>query len=155
MTSPSAAPLDATNKKILAALAEDARLSFAELGKRVHLSAPAVAERVRKLELAGVITGYKLAVDLDKLGYPIVTLVLCTVFRTKERAFKALILETPQVIECYNTTGEEAFMVKIATSTMGELDAILDRFCDMSDTHTRVVLSEPVKRTLPQHFAQS
>ncbi len=141
--------LDTINRKILAALQENARLSYAELGKRVHLSAPAVAERVRKLESAGVISGYRVEVDLDRLGYPIVALVQCKVFRTKERAFKALLLSFDEVLECYNTTGEQAFLVKLATQSMAELDAILESFCDLSDTNTMMILSKPVNRTLP------
>mgnify|MGYP003866670579 CR=1 FL=1 len=144
--------LDTINKKIIAALQENARISYADLGKRVHLSAPAVAERVRKLESAGVITGFSVSVDLDKLGYPIVALVQCKVFRTKEREFKALILSYDEVIECFNVTGEQAFLVKLATRSMSQLDDILERFCDLSDTTTMMILSTPVQRSLPGGF---
>ena len=143
---------DAINRKIIAALQENARISYAELGKRVHLSAPAVAERIRKLEQSGVITGYSLKVDLDKLGYPIVALVQCKVFRTKERQFKALVLSYDEVIECQNVTGEQAFLVKLAVASMSHLDAILEEFCDLSDTNTMMILSTPVERPLPQTF---
>lgn len=143
---------DTTNRKIIAALQENARISYAELGKQVHLSAPAVAERIRKLESAGIITGYTLKIDLDKLGYPIVALVQCKVFRTKERKFKALVLSYDEVIECYNVTGEQAFLVKLAVETMVQLDAILESFCDLSDTHTMMILSTPVDRSLPNTY---
>ncbi|OMH39234.1 Lrp/AsnC family transcriptional regulator [Motiliproteus sp. MSK22-1] len=143
---------DSINKKIIAALQENARISYAELGKRVHLSAPAVAERVRKLESAGVITGFSVNIDLDKLGYPIVALVQCKVFRTKEREFKELVLSFDEVVECFNVTGEQAFLVKLATRSMSELDAILDCFCDLSDTNTMMILSTPVKRSVPENF---
>ena len=105
---------DTINRKILAALQQNSRISYAELGKQVHLSAPAVAERIRKLENAGVISGYTLKVNLDKLGFPIVALVQCKVFRTKEREFKALVLSYDEVIECHNVTGEQALMIKLA-----------------------------------------
>lgn len=143
---------DSINRKILAELMKNARISYAELGKRVHLSAPAVAERIRKLESAGIITGYSLKVDLDKLGYPIVALVQCKVFRTKEREFKALILSYAEVIECHNVTGEQAFLVKLAVESMSQLDAILESFCDLSDTNTMMILSTPVDRALPDTF---
>tara|TARA_R110002167_G_scaffold163319_1_gene360166 strand:+ start:662 stop:1111 length:450 start_codon:yes stop_codon:yes gene_type:complete len=144
--------IDAINRNIIAALQQDARLSYAELGKLVHLSAPAVAERVRKLEAAGVIRGFSLRVDLDKLGYPIVALVQCKVFRTQEREFKALILDCAEVIECHNVTGEQAFLVKLAVASMSQLDRILESFCDYSDTSTMMILSTPVDRSLPETF---
>jgi len=144
--------LDSINCRIISALQENARISFAELGKRVHLSAPAVAERVRKLEAAGVITGYRVTVDLDKIGYPIVALVQCTVFRTQEKVFKALMLDCPEVVECYNVTGEQAFIVKLAAPSLARLDLILEQFCTLSDTNTMVVLSMPRERVLPASF---
>ncbi len=144
--------IDAINRKIITALQHNARISYAELGKLVHLSAPAVAERVRKLESAGVISGFTLKVDLDKLGYPIVALVQCKVFRTKERAFKAVVLDCDAVIECHNVTGEQAFLVKLAVASMSQLDHILESFCDYSDTNTMMILSTPVDRSLPETF---
>lgn len=144
--------IDAINRKILAALQQNARISYAELGKKIHLSAPAVAERIRKLEGAGIITGYTLKVDLDRVGYPIVALVQCKVYRTKEREFKALALSYDEVIECHNVTGEQAFLVKLAVESMSRLDAILEAFVDLSDTNTMMVLSTPVDRALPETF---
>ncbi|WP_426415688.1 Lrp/AsnC family transcriptional regulator [Aestuariirhabdus sp. LZHN29] len=144
--------LDTINRKILIALQENARISFAKLGERVHLSAPAVAERVRKMEAAGVIRGYGVQVDLDKLGYPIVALVQCKVFRSKEQALKTLILERDEVIECYNVTGEQAFILKLAVKSLALLDEVLEEICALSDTNTMVVLKEPVHRALPGSF---
>ncbi|MCP4390422.1 MAG: Lrp/AsnC family transcriptional regulator [Gammaproteobacteria bacterium] len=141
---------DSINRKILAALQQDARLSYAELGKRVHLSAPAVAERVRKLESTGAITGYSVEVNLDKLGYPVVAWVQCTPFRGKERQLKELVTSLDEVVECHNVTGEQAFWAKLAVKTMAQLDAVLDSFNDLSDTNTTMVLSTPVKRALPE-----
>lgn len=144
--------IDAINRKILAALQENARISFAELGKRVHLTAPAVAERVRKMESAGIITGYGVNVNLDRVGYPIVAMVQCKVYRTKEREFKALLLSYDEVIECLNTTGEQAFLVKLAVESLSQLDEILEAFIDFSDTNTMMILSTLVDRELPETF---
>ena len=146
--------IDTINRKIIAALQENARISYAELGKKVHLSARAVAERIRKLEAAGVISGYTLKVDLDRVGYPIVALVQCKVYRTKEREFKALVLSYDEVIECHNVTGEQAFLVKLAVQSMSQLDEILEAFIDLSDTNTMMILSTPVDRALPETFFQ-
>lgn len=144
--------IDNINRRILNALQNNARLSYAELGKLVHLSAPAVAERIRKMERDGVITGYSLNVNMDKLGLPIVALVQCKVFRAMERQFKELLLTIPDVVECYNTTGEQAFVLKMATQSMARLDEVLEIFGDMCDTNTMMILSTPVYRTLPQTF---
>jgi Lrp/AsnC family leucine-responsive transcriptional regulator len=143
---------DKINRKIIAALQRNARISYAELGKLVHLSAPAVAERVRKLESAGIISGYGVKIDLDKLGYPIVALVQCKVFRAKERQFKALVLACDSVIECINVTGEQAFLVKLAVKSMSQLDEILESFLDFSDTNTMMILSTPVDQPVPARF---
>jgi len=144
--------IDAINRKIIAALQQNARISYAELGKKVHLSAPAVAERIRKLESAGIITGYSVKVDLDKLGYPILAMVQCTVYRAKEREFKALLLDYDEVVECLNVTGEQAFLVKLAVQSLSQLDAILEAFIDLSDTNTMMILSTPVDRAVPDTF---
>ncbi len=144
--------IDNINRRILKALQKNARISYAELGKQVHLSAPAVAERIRKLEQEGVISGYSVSVDMDKLGLPVVAIVQCKVFRAMERQFKELLLTIPDIIECYNTTGEQAFVIKMATGSMARLDEILELFGDMSDTNTMMILSTPVHRALPDTF---
>ena len=144
--------IDNINRRILKALQNNARISYAELGKQVHLSAPAIAERIRKLEQEGVIRGYSVSVDMDKLGLPVVAIVQCKVFRAMERQFKELLLTIPDIIECYNTTGEQAFVIKMATGSMARLDEILELFGDMSDTNTMMILSTPVHRAMPDTF---
>src|SRR5512138_3896619 len=99
------ATFDGYDTSILAELQADARLSMAELGRRVHLSQPAVAERVRKLESAGVITGYRATVDLGRLGYGIRAIM--RVGRCDYQRFVKLLQQTPEVINAYNVTGED------------------------------------------------
>jgi Lrp/AsnC family transcriptional regulator, leucine-responsive regulatory protein len=141
--------MDKINWKLIQALESNGRLSFAELGKLVHLSAPAVAERVRKLEEQGVITGYGARINLEKVGIPITALVECEVYRAKEREFKALILGLDEVVDCYNVTGSSAFILKVAVASMSTLDVLLERLIDLSDTKTMMILSNPIKRELP------
>jgi len=141
--------VDKTNWKLLKALEENARLTYAELGKLVHLSAPAVAERVRKLEEAGVITGYRAQVNLEKIGIPITALVECQVYRTKEREFKALVMSLDEVLECYNVTGPYAFILRVGVRSMSKLDQLLERLIDLSDTNTMMIMSTPVSREMP------
>ncbi|WP_137170228.1 Lrp/AsnC family transcriptional regulator [Marinomonas sp. FW-1] len=146
--------MDKTNWKLLKLLEDNGRLTFAELGKMVHLTAPAVAERVRKLEESGVITGYSAQVNLEKVGIPITALVECQVYRTKEREFKALIMDLDEVIECYNVTGPYAFVLKVGVKSMSKLDALLERLIDLSDTNTMMIMTTPVKRVMPLNIAQ-
>ena len=146
--------MDKTNWKLLKLLEDNGRLTYAELGKMVHLTAPAVAERVRKLEESGVITGYSAQVNLEKVGIPITALVECQVYRTKEREFKALIMDLDEVIECYNVTGPYAFVLKVGVKSMSKLDALLERLIDLSDTNTMMIMTTPVKRVMPLNIAQ-
>ena len=146
--------MDKTNWKLLKLLESNGRLTYAELGKMVHLTAPAVAERVRKLEESGVITGFSVQVNLEKAGIPITALVECQVYRTKEREVKALIMGLDEVIECYNVTGPYAFILKVGVKSMSKLDALLERLIDLSDTNTMMIMTTPVKRTMPLNIAQ-
>lgn len=146
--------MDKTNWKLLKLLEGNGRLTYAELGKLVHLTAPAVAERVRKLEESGVITGYSAQVNLEKAGIPITALVECQVYRTKEREFKALVMDLEEVIECYNVTGPYAFVIKVGVKSMSKLDALLERLIDLSDTNTMMIMTTPVKRIMPLNIAQ-
>lgn len=146
--------MDKTNWKILKLLEQNGRLTYAELGKLVHLTAPAVAERMRKLEESGVITGYSVQVNLEKAGIPITALVECQVYRTKEREFKALVMGLDEVIECYNVTGPYAFVLKVGVKSMSKLDVLLERLIDLSDTNTMIIMTTPVKRIMPLNIVQ-
>jgi Lrp/AsnC family leucine-responsive transcriptional regulator len=131
--------LDHYDARILAELQADARLSMAELGRRVHLSQPAVAERVRKLEEAGVITGYRAIVNPGKLGYLIRALV--RVGRFDYDSVVTRIEATPEVVSAYNVTGEDSWVLEIAVTDVGHLDEVLRNFCLMTDTSTAVILN--------------
>lgn len=130
--------LDAYDTRLLAELQADARLSLAELGRRVHLSQPAVAERVRKLEAAGVITGYRATVDLGALGYGIRALV--RVGRTDYARMLELIEQTAEVVNGWNITGEDSWMLEIAVTDVAHLDAVVSRLCLLAETSTSIIL---------------
>lgn len=131
--------LDAHDTRILAELQDDARLSMAELGRRVHLSQPAVTERVRKLEAAGVITGYRATVDLAKLGYGIRAWI--RVGRAEYARVVKLVQQTPECINAYNVTGEDSWVLEIAVIDVAHLDAVVSRFCLMTETATSIILN--------------
>lgn len=130
--------LDTYDTRLLAELQADARLSLAELGRRVHLSQPAVAERVRKLEAAGVITGYRATVNLGALGYGIRALV--RVGRTDYARMLELIEQTAEIVNGWNITGEDSWMLEIAVTDVAHLDAVVSRLCLLAETSTSIIL---------------
>ncbi|MBK1615403.1 ArsR family transcriptional regulator [Rubrivivax gelatinosus] len=136
--------LDSYDTRLLAELQADARLSLAELGRRVHLSQPAVAERVRKLEAAGVITGYRATVNLGALGYGIRALV--RVGRTDYARMLELIAQTAEIANAWNITGEDSWMLEIAVTDVAHLDAVVSRLCLLAETSTSIIL-----KTLCEH----
>lgn len=133
--------LDAYDTRILAELQRDARVSMAELGRQVHLSQPAVTERVRKLEMAGFIKGYRAVVDYARLGYGIRALV--RVGRVEYARILKLIEQTPEVVNAFNVTGEDSWTLEIAVIDVEHLDAVVTKFCLVTETSTSIVLNVP------------
>ncbi len=131
--------LDQYDRRILAELQRDALISMSELGRRVHLSQPAVTERVRKLELSGVIKGYHAVVDAARLGYGIRAIV--RVGRCDYASVINRIDETPEVINAYNLTGEDSWMREIAVQDVPHLDDVLAKFCLLTETSTSIILN--------------
>ena len=138
--------LDAKGWALLRELQQDARLSFAELGRRVGLSTPAVAERVRNLQSAGVITGYRAEVDPRKLGLPILAIVRLNVVGDVLPRVTALVRALPEVLECHRGTGADSFVMKVAVASVEHLEALIDRLTPFGTTSTSIVLSSPVPR---------
>jgi Lrp/AsnC family transcriptional regulator, leucine-responsive regulatory protein len=148
-TASNRAPFDQTDRRILGELAADGRVSFAELGRRVNLSAPAVAERVQRLERAGVIVGYRAQLDPRALGYPLTALVRVRPAPGRLPRIPELALEIPQVVECHRITGEDCFHLEVALRSIDELGPLLDRFLDYGDTTTSIVNASPIPRRDP------
>jgi Lrp/AsnC family leucine-responsive transcriptional regulator len=136
--------LDAYDTRILAELQADARLTLVELGRRVHLSQPAVAERVRKLEAAQVITGYRATVNLAALGYGIRAIV--RVGRADYARMTHLIAQTREIVNAFNVTGEDSWVLEIAVTDVAHLDAVISQMCLLAETSTSIIL-----KTLRQH----
>lgn len=133
--------LDAYDARILEELQRDARTSMAELGRKVHLSQPAVTERVRKLEIAGFIRGYRAVVDTQRLGYGIRAIVRAG--RIEYARMVKLIEETPEVVNAFNVTGEDSWIIEIAVIDVEHLDAVVTKFCLLTETSTAIVLNMP------------
>lgn len=133
--------LDAYDSRILDELQRDARITMAELGRRVHLSQPAVTERVRKLEMSGFIRGYRAVVDYQRLGYGIRAMV--RVGRVEYARILRLIEQTPEVVNAFNVTGEDSWILEIAVIDVEHLDAVVTKFCILTETSTSIVLNMP------------
>ena len=134
-------PFDSYDVRILAELQADARITLAELGRRVHLSQPAVTERVRKLEVAGVIAGYHAKVDLAALGYGIRALM--RVGRADYQRVIRLVESTAEIVNAWNVTGEDSWVLEIAVTDVAHLDAVVSRFCELAVTATSIILKAP------------
>lgn len=138
--------LDGVGWRILAELQEDARVSFAELGRRVGLSTPAVAERVRQLEAAGIVRGFRAEIDLAKVGLPILAVLRMSVVGDVLTEITEVAQELPEVIECHRGTGDDSFIMKVAVASVEHLERLIDRLTPFGTTSTSIVLSSPVVR---------
>jgi len=141
--------LDDIDRKILGELSSDGRVSIAELGRRVNLSSPAVAERVQRLERSGVITGYRAEIDPRALGYQLTAIVRIKPAAGRLPRIPELALEVPQVVECHRITGEDCFYLKVHLRSIDELSGLLDRFLDYGETTTSLVNASPIPRRDP------
>ncbi len=136
--------LDDTGWEILRLLQEDARMLYAQLGRRVGLSPPGVADRVRRLEDAGIITGYRAQVSTERLGASIMAFVLVATRGADVPRFVALAQRTPEVLECHQVTGIASYITKVAVTSVQHLAALLERLEEHSQITTTVVLSSPI-----------
>lgn len=129
---------------------ENGRLSLAELGRRINLSSPAVAERLQRLERDGVITGYRADVAPSAIGYPIAAFVRIRPTTRQLQKIPELAREVPEVVECHRVTGEDCFVLKLHLRAMDDLEGILDRFIVLGQTTTSIIHSSPISgRPLP------
>jgi Lrp/AsnC family transcriptional regulator, leucine-responsive regulatory protein len=138
--------IDEIDKRLLAELQRDARLSYAELGRRVGLTTPAVIERVRKLEDAGIIIGYRAEIDTTKVGLPITAFVRMSITGVDYSHIIEVAQESNEVLECHRGTGGDSFIMKVAVSSVEHLQEIIDKLTPYGITTTAIVLSSPVKR---------
>jgi Lrp/AsnC family leucine-responsive transcriptional regulator len=142
--------LDARNVKLLRLLREDPRMSISAMARRIGMSAPAVRERVQRLEDAGIIRGYRLDIDPRALGYPISVVVRVRPMPGKLNKIGELAQRLPQVVECHRITGEDCFIMRVYLERLEDLDPLLDRFLAHGQTTTSLVQSSPVPpRGLP------
>jgi Lrp/AsnC family leucine-responsive transcriptional regulator len=141
--------LDDVNLRLLRELGSDGRLGMAELGRRIGMSAPAVAERVQRLERAGVITGYRAEIDAAAVGFPVSAIVRIRPSPGQLQRVREIAAETPEVGECYRITGDDCYLMRLHLRSIDELEDVLDRFTPHGQTTTSIVHSTPVPRRGP------
>ena len=141
--------LDATNIQILKLLLDDPRLAMSELGRRVGMSAPAVTERVQRMQEAGVIRGARLEVDQSALGLGITAFVRVRPMPGQLQNVSELARKTPEIVECHRVTGEDCFIMKVLVGRVELLEAVLDEILRYGNTTSSIVQSTPVPLRAP------
>jgi Lrp/AsnC family leucine-responsive transcriptional regulator len=138
--------LDPTNLRLLEAVQEDARISLAELGRRVALSAPAVADRLRRLEDEGVIRAYRAEIDPRKLGYALGVLIRIRPAPRNIALVADLARQCHEVVECHRVTGDDCYVMMAYVRDVEHLEELIDRFVAHGQTTTSIMQSSPVPR---------
>lgn len=141
--------LDAVDAAILAALVENARLPTAELARRVDLSAPSVAERIRRLEEAGIIAGYRAAIAPEAMGRPIAAWIRIRPVPGALRRVADILRTLPEITQCDRMTGEDCFLAKASLTSITDLERVIDLIAPHAMTNTSIIQSSPVPPRLP------
>ncbi|MFS0907363.1 Lrp/AsnC family transcriptional regulator [Priestia aryabhattai] len=134
--------IDDTDRKILKLLTEDSRLSMREVAKRVHLSAPSVTERVRRLESQGIIKNYSIEIDYKKLGYDIECFVEVTLRYGDYQKFRNFISDYPAAEFCYRIAGKACYIIKLRLKHLSDTEEFINAVTSFAGTVTHIVLSE-------------
>jgi Lrp/AsnC family leucine-responsive transcriptional regulator len=138
------AALDDTGRRLIAELQAEARLSLAELGRRVGLSSPAVAERLTRLEAAGVIRGYRAEIDPRAVGYALSVVIRIRPAPRELRKVADVARDTPEVVQCDRVTGEDCYVMRAHVRDVEHLEEVIDRFAIYGQTTSSIVQSSPV-----------
>jgi Lrp/AsnC family transcriptional regulator, leucine-responsive regulatory protein len=148
-TPPGAAALDDIDRELIAVLADDGRIAVTELARRVGLSAPSTAERMRRLEAQGVIRGFAVQIDPRALGYTLQAIVRVKPMPGQLHLVEEEIRRIPEFVECDKVTGDDCFICRLFLHSIEQLDAILSKVTERAETSTAIVKSTPVARRLP------
>lgn len=142
--------MDKIDLKILNALQQDARLSYRALSRRVAMSSPATAERVRKLEVAGVIGGYHARIDPGALGYHVEALMTVSYASHLSKRMYKLAETTPEIVECLHVSGHGSVVLRVVAKSTAQLEQLMLKVQQIGTTETSIVLSVPFRRTALQ-----
>ena len=137
------AKIDQFDRKILQLLQDDARISHAEIGRQVHLSQPAVSERIRRLEAVGVIRAYRADINPKALGYQISAMI--RISTQQGRPYTRYVAESPEIIDCYTVTGEDGAVMRVLATDVEHLQRIINELNAFGSTSTAIVLTTHVE----------
>lgn len=140
--------MDATDYRIIAELQEDGRLSMKELATRVALSPPAVAERVKRLEEADIIQGYKAVVNYEKLGKTVNALINVEMNVQRAKKFAEFVIAEESIVECHHVTGPYCQIVRARLDNMASLEKLIGKIQVFGNTETFIILSSMVKGSI-------
>ena len=135
---------------LLSALQKDARLSYAELGRRIGLSPAATAERLHRLEEAGIVTGYRVELNREALGLPVLAIVRLSCDGARYRPFLKAVQSMENVLECHHVAGADAFILKVAAASVAKLGRVVEKLLDFGVPTTSIVFSSPVEARPPR-----
>lgn len=141
--------LDAIDRELLRTLADDARQPVSELARRVGLSAPSTADRLRRLEAQGVIARFTVELDPRALGYTLQAIVRVKPLPGQLHLVEELLRRIPEFVECDKVTGDDCFVCRLYLHSIEQLDEILAKVTERAETSTAIVKSTPVARRLP------
>lgn len=139
---------DSLDKKILELLQENGRMTVKEIAKTISLTAPAVSERIKKLEKDGLIEGYTAIINPEKVGKTIHALISVSVTPKDREEFIALIEAEEAVALCHHVTGPYSYIVRVDAKAMPELERLITKFQKMGETNTQIILSSPIERKM-------
>jgi Lrp/AsnC family leucine-responsive transcriptional regulator len=152
LAEPEIRQLDETGWLLLRELQQNARLSYSELGQRVGLSSPAVADRMRKMEEAGIITGYRVEVNLARLGLPMLAIIRLGSFVGQNcHRVATQVSQIPEVLECYRVAGSDSVVIKVAATSIEHLENVVDRLSLYGLPTTSLVFSRTMESRLITH----
>ncbi|MDV7139713.1 Lrp/AsnC family transcriptional regulator [Maribacter sp. TH_r10] len=136
--------IDELNWRILGCLQENARESFASIGRKVGLTPPAVAERIKKLEDLGIIKGYKTFLSHTLTGHQLKAIITLKAFMGKLKPFLEIVKGYDEVINCYRVTGNENIVMEVVLKDQFHLERFIDKLIQFGETRTHIILSEVV-----------
>lgn len=145
--------IDQLSAQILQCLQQNARISFTEIGKKVGLTSPAVAERVKKMEDLGIIENYGVTVSYAKLGFQLRAIITLRAFVGKLRPFLSKVDSFEEVINCYRITGNENIIMEVVIKDQSHLEKFIDRLISYGETRTHIVLSNVVSNAVVAKFS--
>ncbi|APG60169.1 Lrp/AsnC family transcriptional regulator [Christiangramia salexigens] len=145
--------IDDLNWAILEELQANARISFSELGRKIGLTSPAVAERVKKMEDAGIINSYKTNLSHQKTGYQLRAIITLRAFMGRLKAFLETVKSFKEVVNCYRITGNENIIMEVVLQDQAHLEKLIDKLITYGETRTHIILSNvvedaPIKKKL-------